>query len=178
MSGDVKFEGTQEEWDALVQKERISKMNFKHYQRKGLSEMIAVTDYIEQGGSMEKVSISEPDQALSTEASNEFEQGYIARNPKNHEDLWYVAKKYFDDNLEPAEPKTATTETFLERLIKERDELDTKLTKLNSFLSNPTKAVEISGIEQYALLCQQELHMKYYLGVLNERINNLLATID
>jgi hypothetical protein len=26
----------------------------------------------------------------------------VARNPNNHEDLWYVAKKYFDENLEPA----------------------------------------------------------------------------
>jgi len=34
-------------------------------------------------------------------SNEEFEQGYIARNPKNHNDLWYVAKKYFDDNLEP-----------------------------------------------------------------------------
>ena len=24
----------------------------------------------------------------------------IARNPKNHEDQWYVAKKYFEDNFE------------------------------------------------------------------------------
>ena len=29
----------------------------------------------------------------------EFELGYVARNPKNHLDIWYVAKKYFDDNL-------------------------------------------------------------------------------
>lgn len=26
--------------------------------------------------------------------------GMIARNPKNHKDQWYVAKKYFNDNLE------------------------------------------------------------------------------
>ena len=26
----------------------------------------------------------------------------IARNPKNHADQWLVAKKYFEDNLEPA----------------------------------------------------------------------------
>ena len=32
----------------------------------------------------------------------EFIEGYIARNPKNHDDLWYVAKKYFDENLEEA----------------------------------------------------------------------------
>ena len=84
-------------------------MNFKQYKRKGLSEMIAVTEFIQHGGDMTKVSVSEPDQSLAKTAPHEFEQGFIARNPKNHEDLWYVAKKYFDDNLEPAEP--ATTET-------------------------------------------------------------------
>jgi len=25
----------------------------------------------------------------------------IARNPKNHNDQWLVAKAYFEDNLEP-----------------------------------------------------------------------------
>jgi hypothetical protein len=28
--------------------------------------------------------------------------GMVARNPKNHADQWYVARKYFEDNLEPA----------------------------------------------------------------------------
>jgi hypothetical protein len=27
----------------------------------------------------------------------------IARNPKNHADQWYVAEKYFKDNLELVE---------------------------------------------------------------------------
>ena len=30
------------------------------------------------------------------------DMGMIARNPKNHADQWYVAQKYFEDNLEPA----------------------------------------------------------------------------
>ena len=28
--------------------------------------------------------------------------GMIARNPKNHADKWYVARKYFEDSFEPA----------------------------------------------------------------------------
>ena len=64
--------------------------------------MISVSEFIANGGDMTKVSISEPDKALTTEASDEFEKGFVARNPKNHKDLWYVAKKYFDDNLQPA----------------------------------------------------------------------------
>jgi hypothetical protein len=72
-------------------------MIFKQYKRKGLSEMISFKEFV--GKDMSTVSVSDADKQLPNE---EFEQGYIARNPKNHEDMWYVAKKYFDDNLEPA----------------------------------------------------------------------------
>lgn len=71
-------------------------MEFKQYKRKGLSEMIQVKEFT---GNIDNVSISAPDQLLTNE---EFMEGYIARNPKNHNDMWYVAKKYFDENLEPA----------------------------------------------------------------------------
>jgi len=71
-------------------------LEFKQYKRKGLSEMISFKEF--DGEDISTVSVSEQDKLLSNE---EFEQGYIARNPKNHNDLWYVAKKYFDDNLEP-----------------------------------------------------------------------------
>jgi len=72
-------------------------LEFKQYKRKGLSEMIPFKEFI--GEDMSTISVSAQDKLLSNE---EFEQGYIARNPKNHADMWYVAKKYFDDNLEPA----------------------------------------------------------------------------
>lgn len=72
-------------------------LEFKQYRRKGLSEMIAFKNYV--GQDMSKVSVSDSDKQLSNE---DFELGYIARNPKNHNDLWYVAKKYFDENLEEA----------------------------------------------------------------------------
>ena len=58
--------------------------------------MAPFKDFVGKG--LGHVSISEPDKLLSNE---EFELGYIARNPKNHADMWYVSKKYFDDNLEP-----------------------------------------------------------------------------
>jgi hypothetical protein len=77
-------------------------MNFKKYQRKGLSEMVSAAEFILNGGDMTLVSISKPDEELAKEEPFIFEQGYVARNPKNHEDMWYVAKDYFDQNLEPA----------------------------------------------------------------------------
>ena len=71
-------------------------MEFKQYKRKGLSEMIPLKDFT---GEISEISVSTQDDLLSHE---EFNQGYVARNPKNHLDMWYVAKKYFDDNLELA----------------------------------------------------------------------------
>jgi hypothetical protein len=65
--------------------------------------MIPVTEFIENGGDLSKVSISHPDLLMQLENPDEFNLGYVARNPKNHQDLWYVAKKYFDDNLEEVE---------------------------------------------------------------------------
>jgi len=64
---------------------------YKQYRRKGLSEMKAYTP----GDDLTGVSISDADKLLPS-----LEGGYIARNPKNHNDLWYVAKAYHDDNLE------------------------------------------------------------------------------
>jgi len=61
---------------------------FKQYQRRGLSEM---RSYI-KGEDLTGISVSDTD-------TPEIDMGMIARNPKNHEDQWYVAKKYFEDNL-------------------------------------------------------------------------------
>jgi len=62
---------------------------FKQYKRKGLSEM---RPYV-KGEDITNISISKED-------NPEEDMGMVARNPKNHEDQWYVARKYFDDNLE------------------------------------------------------------------------------
>jgi hypothetical protein len=68
---------------------------------------------------------------------------------------------------------TATTETFLDRLIKERDELQDKHAKLSSFLASKDKAIEISGEAQYDFMSSQLYHMAMYLQVLYARINHL-----
>jgi len=65
-----------------------------HFKRKGLSEM---RPYV-LGEDLSHVSISAPDK----EAGSPKEGDMIARNPVNHDDQWLVAKKYFEDNLEPA----------------------------------------------------------------------------
>jgi hypothetical protein len=65
--------------------------NWKQYKRKGLSEM---RPYV-KGEDLSKISVSGTD-------NPETDMGMIARNPENHEDQWYVARKYFEDNLEEA----------------------------------------------------------------------------
>ena len=50
------------------------------------------------GEDVSHVSISAPDK----ENGSPKEGDMIARNPKNHDDQWLVAAKYFEDNLEPA----------------------------------------------------------------------------
>jgi len=66
---------------------------WKQYRRKGLSEM---RPYV-AGENTASVSISEADKQNGSPKDGDM----IARNPKNHDDQWLVAKKYFDDNLEP-----------------------------------------------------------------------------
>ena len=68
--------------------------NFTQYKRKGLSEM---KPYV-FGENMEGVSISHEDVVNGSPQIGDM----IARNPKNHNDQWLVAKDYFEDNLELA----------------------------------------------------------------------------
>lgn len=69
---------------------------FKQYRRKSISEM---RPYVEGETLDGKVSISEADLKTGSPKLGDM----IARNPKNHEDQWLVAKAYFEDNLEPIE---------------------------------------------------------------------------
>jgi len=51
-----------------------------------------------EGENIPHVSVSEADKQNGSPKLGDM----IARNPKNHADQWLVAKKYFEDNLEPA----------------------------------------------------------------------------
>jgi hypothetical protein len=66
---------------------------FKQYRRKSISEMRPYIDGEILDG---KVSISQADKDNGSPMIGDM----IARNPKNHDDQWLVAKQYFDDNLE------------------------------------------------------------------------------
>lgn len=69
---------------------------FKQYRRK---EMAELRPYTEGEELPENVSISQVDKDAGSPKPGDM----IARNPKNHNDQWLVAKQYFEDNFEPAE---------------------------------------------------------------------------
>lgn len=81
--------------------------NFKQYKRTQIAEMRPVTDtdikafkqdkYLQSTKNTElKVSISDADLQNGSPKIGDM----IARNPKNHNDQWLVAKQYFEDNFE------------------------------------------------------------------------------
>lgn len=65
-------------------------MNWKKYRRTNIAEM---RPYV-RGEDMSYISVSNVDDP-------ETDMGMIARNPLNHEDQWYVARKYFEENFAP-----------------------------------------------------------------------------
>jgi len=68
---------------------------WKQYRRAGLSEM---RPYI-KGEDLTHISVSEVDAAVGPDN----DMGMVARNPNNHAEMWYVARAYFECNLELAE---------------------------------------------------------------------------
>jgi hypothetical protein len=70
----------------------ISNM-WSHYKRKGVFELRPY----QNGEELVGVSISDADLKNGSPKVGDM----IARNPNDHSDQWLVAKKYFEDNLEP-----------------------------------------------------------------------------
>ena len=66
---------------------------FAQYRRTQIAEMTPWAP----GFDMTRVSVSLPD----GEAGSPKPGDMIAHNPKNHDDMWLVAAKYFADNFEP-----------------------------------------------------------------------------
>ena len=66
---------------------------FKQYRKTNIAEMRPY----EKGEDLSHISVSIVD-------NPEEDMGMIARNPKKHEDQWYVTKEYFEDNFEVYNP--------------------------------------------------------------------------
>ncbi len=70
---------------------------FKQYRRSQIAELRPVREGESKGSLLlNGVSISEED----LKAGSPIDGDMIARNPKNHNDQWLVAKQYFEDNFE------------------------------------------------------------------------------
>lgn len=65
---------------------------FRQYRRKGFSEL----RYYVRGEDLTSISVNSEDDP-------ESDMGMVARNPDNHADQWYVARAYFEKNLELAQ---------------------------------------------------------------------------
>lgn len=71
--------------------------DFKQYRRKQIAELRPVK------AAESLMVLTEEDISVSQEdinAGSPKTGDMIARNPKNHEDQWLVAKEYFEDNFE------------------------------------------------------------------------------
>lgn len=86
--------------------------------------------------------------------------------------------KYADgyESWSPAEPfekAYKVADTFVDRLIIERDELNERLNKLRQFIESPNFVEIVTDEYQRFLLFKQESKMHEYLEILNERIKLL-----
>lgn len=66
---------------------------FQQYRRRQIAELRPYVD----GEVLDRVSISAADRDAGSPKTGDM----IARNPKNHDDMWLVAAQYFADNFEP-----------------------------------------------------------------------------
>lgn len=71
----------------------MGSMKFKQYRRSQIAELRPY----EVGEFLDRVSISEADKEAGSPKLGDM----IARNPKNHSDMWLVAAQYFTENFEP-----------------------------------------------------------------------------
>lgn len=71
-------------------------IEFKKYRRTQIAEMVPWSSDLDLDLTI--VSVSKPDREAGSPKTGDM----IARNPKNHADMWLVAAQYFSDNFEPS----------------------------------------------------------------------------
>jgi hypothetical protein len=75
---------------------------WKRYRRTAVAEM---RPYV-AGEDRSRISVSQPDAHLvdAMDAGVIRAEGFVARNPDNHEDQWFVAQAYAEANFDLANP--------------------------------------------------------------------------
>lgn len=110
-----------------------------------------------------------------------YEKGFLqaGRVPSEEEkskDGYHVKYKDGYESWSPAEPfeeAYKASDTFLDRLIIEREELSERLSKLRQFIESPKFLEVVKDEYQRQLLSKQESSMHEYLEILEERIKLL-----
>jgi hypothetical protein len=72
----------------------MTMVEFTKYRRTQIAEMIPYSPDLDLDLTI--VSVSKPDREAGSPKAGDM----VARNPKNHSDMWLVAAKYFADNFE------------------------------------------------------------------------------
>jgi hypothetical protein len=112
---------------------------FKQYKRSAIAEMANWEEGIDVDMSL--VSVSQVDKSNGSPKEGDM----IARNPKNHADMWLVAKDYFEQNFEQIEATDVESQLHQLEVIKNNT--------IKNLLDNPelTKFKKLSIISRESL---------------------------
>ena len=97
-----------------------------------------------------------------------YEDGYTSWSPKDVFEKAYRKIKKFDFEY----LASRCSEEYQVRVCEEARELDYKISKLNSFITNPAAPFVTLKEDEQTRLKQQLMAMQYYLTILIERIEN------
>ena len=97
-----------------------------------------------------------------------YEDGYTSWSPKDVFEKTYRKIKKFDFEYLASK----CSEEYQVRVCEEARELDYKISKLNSFITNPAAPFVTLKEDEQTRLKQQLMAMQYYLTILIERIEN------
>lgn len=97
-----------------------------------------------------------------------YEDGYTSWSPKDVFEKAYRKIKKFDFEYLASK----CSEEYQVRVCEEARELDYKISKLNSFITNPAAPFVTLKEDEQTRLKQQLMAMQYYLTILIERIEN------
>lgn len=105
-----------------------------------------------------------------------LQAGRVPSEEEKNKDGYHVKYKDGYESWSPAEPfeeAYKASDTFLDRLIIEREELSERLSKLRQFIESPKFLEVVKDEYQRQLLSKQESSMHEYLEILEERIKLL-----
>jgi hypothetical protein len=100
------------------------------------------------------------------------EGGFVARDPSNPHDQWYISPEFFRDNYEKTVKQRAPDLLpHQQRVVDEKVELDGKLEKLHEFIVSPLSAFSALPPVEQDLLKSQRLLMQRYSITLAARLS-------